>query len=308
MKTLKQIGIMVIIAVLVVSGANFLNSGGTGLGAITTILGTDKLSDSRTTINDNFTDLDTTKMEMATTSVAGITTLSNLDSIGTITTGVWNGTNIIATNGGTGLTSYATGDIIFASGANTLTQLVASSTNEVLTLIGGVPVWKDAVINQANNFTWTGDHLWTAAASSSSFAITDILYVGGSATTTIQGEATATSTFSGGIETTAGIKIGFVEATATSTLNGCIGCLSGYERVVDAGQAIAASSGEYTDSVDCPAGKKIMGGGVTAPTGSSYQVNVSYPSDEDTWMATIHCSAGGACTGTVNAVALCAFP
>ncbi len=85
------------------------------LGAtITTILATDKLSDSRSVINTNFANLNDNKIEMSTTSVASITTLGNLasansltsatslatlnaltsatslTSVGTITTGTWN--------------------------------------------------------------------------------------------------------------------------------------------------------------------------------------------------------------------------
>ncbi|GIK83396.1 MAG: hypothetical protein BroJett025_00180 [Patescibacteria group bacterium] len=45
------------------------------------------------------------------------------------------------TNGGTGITSYATGDIIYSSATNTLTTLGIGSTNEVLTVAGGVPTW-----------------------------------------------------------------------------------------------------------------------------------------------------------------------
>lgn len=95
MKILKYIGISLITSILVVAGANFLFDKGIGLGAITTILGTDRLTDSRTTLNDNFTDLDTTKMEMSTTSVDSITTLLGLTSatgitaIGNIITGTW---------------------------------------------------------------------------------------------------------------------------------------------------------------------------------------------------------------------------
>ena len=41
---------------------------------------------------------------------------ASITTLGTITTGVWNGTAIAATSGGTGLTTYSTGDIIHASG------------------------------------------------------------------------------------------------------------------------------------------------------------------------------------------------
>ncbi len=57
---------------------------------------------------------------------------------------VVNGSGVVpATAGGTGLTSYAAGDMIYASGANTLANLVAGVGNngKVLVVSGGVPTW-----------------------------------------------------------------------------------------------------------------------------------------------------------------------
>lgn len=62
-------------------------------------------------------------------------------SLGTITTGVWNGTEISVTKGGTGTTSYAVGDILYASASATLTKLGVGSNNTVLTSNGSVPSW-----------------------------------------------------------------------------------------------------------------------------------------------------------------------
>jgi len=45
------------------------------------------------------------------------------------------------TRGGTNQTTYATGDILYASGANTLTKLTIGSGADVLTVSGGVPIW-----------------------------------------------------------------------------------------------------------------------------------------------------------------------
>ena len=45
------------------------------------------------------------------------------------------------TDGGTGLTSYTTGDVLYASGSNTLAKLAVGSNTNVLTLAGGVPSW-----------------------------------------------------------------------------------------------------------------------------------------------------------------------
>ena len=51
-------------------------------------------------------------------------------------------------NGGTGLSSYQIGDLIYATGANTLNQLTIGTTSQVLKVVGGVPVWGN-LINQA---------------------------------------------------------------------------------------------------------------------------------------------------------------
>lgn len=52
---------------------------------------------------------------------------SSITTLGTITTGTWNATTIATTRGGTGLTSYVLGDILFASAANTLSTLAGNT-------------------------------------------------------------------------------------------------------------------------------------------------------------------------------------
>ena len=89
--------------------------------------------------------------EIAGTSVLSATTLgsgvtaSSLTSVGTIATGVWNGTAVGATYGGTGLTSYTTGDLVYASGTNTLGKIGIGSSGQFLKVVGGVPAWSDTV-------------------------------------------------------------------------------------------------------------------------------------------------------------------
>lgn len=48
---------------------------------------------------------------------------------------------LVATHGGTSFNTYATGDLIYASGVNTLSKLTAGADTQVLTLAGGVPTW-----------------------------------------------------------------------------------------------------------------------------------------------------------------------
>jgi hypothetical protein len=50
---------------------------------------------------------------------------------------------IPATQGGTGLTTYTTGDILYASAANTLSKLAIGSTNQVPVVASGIPSWGD---------------------------------------------------------------------------------------------------------------------------------------------------------------------
>lgn len=77
------------------------------------------------------------------TSLGSTITASSLTSVGTITTGTWNGTAITANTGGTGQTSYAVGDILFAATTTTLGKLADIATGNSL-ISGGVgvaPAW-----------------------------------------------------------------------------------------------------------------------------------------------------------------------
>jgi hypothetical protein len=68
---------------------------------------------------------------------------TSITTLGTIATGVWAGTAVAADHGGTGITSYAIGDIIYASGTSTLSKLPDVATGNAL-ISGGVttaPSW-----------------------------------------------------------------------------------------------------------------------------------------------------------------------
>ena len=69
---------------------------------------------------------------------------TSITTLGAITTGTWSADTIATTKGGTGLTSYAIGDIIYASGSNTLDKLTIGTSGKVLQVNGaGLPVWAD---------------------------------------------------------------------------------------------------------------------------------------------------------------------
>jgi len=133
---------------------------------ITTILATDKISDSRTTINDNFTNLNNNKIEMSTTSVDSITTLSGLVSVGTITTGTWTGTTLTVSNGGTSSTTLSANQVLLGDGTNELAVVSGLGTSgQFLTSqgAGANPQWTTSSVNEAGNFTWTGEHSFVEA-------------------------------------------------------------------------------------------------------------------------------------------------
>lgn len=72
------------------------------------------------------------------------------------------------TQGGTGATSYATGDILYASASNTLSKLSAGSDNEVLTLASGVPSWAAAaggLSSLKNTPEFFEDFVWQGSTS-----------------------------------------------------------------------------------------------------------------------------------------------
>jgi len=68
---------------------------------------------------------------------------NTITTLGTIGTGTWQGTAITYAYGGTGQTTYAKGDLLYASAANTLSKLTAGTNGQMLQLQDGLPVWAD---------------------------------------------------------------------------------------------------------------------------------------------------------------------
>jgi len=89
-----------------------------------------------------------------TTLVATVVT-SSLTTVGTIGTGLWQGTAVTEVYGGTGQTTWTTGDVPYASGSNTLAKLgIGSSLQQLRVSAGGIPEW----------FTATGGGVTTGKA------------------------------------------------------------------------------------------------------------------------------------------------
>ncbi len=91
---------------------------------------------------------------LSSTTLGSGVTGSSLTSVGTLTGGIWNATEIGEEYGGTGQTGYAAGDILYASGIDTLAKRAIGTNNQVLTVSGGVPVWSD--VGAASSVPFSG--------------------------------------------------------------------------------------------------------------------------------------------------------
>ena len=65
----------------------------------------------------------------------------NVSALGTIASGVWNGTAIVTTYGGTGLTSYTAGDLPYYASGTALSKLGIGANGYILTSNGTAPSW-----------------------------------------------------------------------------------------------------------------------------------------------------------------------
>lgn len=70
-------------------------------------------------------------------------TLATIDGGQTFTSATWNGSVISEIYGGTNQSTYTTGDVLYASAANTLSKLPIGTAGQVLTVAGGIPIWSN---------------------------------------------------------------------------------------------------------------------------------------------------------------------
>ncbi len=119
-------------------------------------------SDSNGTRKESIADLATA---MGGTGLTGSSGTLNVDAsqtqitaVGTLATGTWSATTIAVNKGGTGLTSYAAGDVLYASGSTTLAKLAKGTDGQVLTLASGVPSWATPTTGDITSVT-AGDGL-----------------------------------------------------------------------------------------------------------------------------------------------------
>lgn len=150
---------------------------------------------------------------------------------------------LITTNGGTGLSSYTAGDIIYYATGTTLTKLAIGTNGQVLTSNGTAPTWSTPSANVASiSFGTTG--LTPATATTGAVTVAGTL-----------------ATTNGGTGLTSFTSGGAVYATSTSALTtGTLPITSGGTGQITASAAFNALSPITTE------GDLILGNGANSAT------------------------------------------
>ncbi len=134
---------------------------------------------------------------------SGVTTIS-FDSTGltpaTATSGaVTVGGTLVAVNGGTGQSSYATGDLLYASGSTAISKLAVGTNGYILTVSGGLPSWQPAPATGVTSFSGGTTGLTPATATTGAITLAGTLAIAnggtnGTATPVAGGAAYGTGT------------------------------------------------------------------------------------------------------------------
>lgn len=134
--------------------------------SLTTLNDSDLQSDFPPVYNDNNAALNNGKIDVGTTSVASITTLANLASIGTITSGVWNGTAIGVAYNGTGTTSPTLNQLMLGNGASGFKVIGFGTSGQSLVSngAGSAPSWQTVSFDTSQDYTPTGSWNFTGTS------------------------------------------------------------------------------------------------------------------------------------------------
>lgn len=141
------------------------------------------------------------------------------------------------TDGGTGQSSYATGDILYSSASNTLTKLPIGTDNKVLTVIGGIPSWETPAASGVTSVSGTADRITSTGGTTPVIDIagtyvgqTSITTLGTIATGTWQG--TAVDATHGGTAQTSWTTGDMLYASASNTLSKLTAGTIGSQQVI----------------------------------------------------------------------------
>jgi hypothetical protein len=133
-----------------------------------------------------------------------------------LTSGV-TGTLPIA-NGGTNLTTYTTGDILYASATNVLSKLAAGTNGQVLTLASGIPSWA-AASGGVTTISFGSTGLTPSTATSGAVSVAGTLAVANGGT----GVTTSTGSGANVLATSPTLVTPVLGTPSSGTLTSCTG-------------------------------------------------------------------------------------
>lgn len=188
---------------------------------------------------------------------------TSITTLGTISSGTWSATTIATTRGGTGLTSYVLGDLLYASAANTLAALAGNTlaSKRFLTQTGtgavsAAPSWGTIVASD----------IGSGAALTKTDDTNVTLTLGGSPTTALLAATSLTLGWTGQLALSRG-GTGLNAAPANGQLLIGNGGTAFTLSTLGQGTGITITNGAGSIS--------IANAGVTQLTGTANQVNVS---------------------------------
>jgi hypothetical protein len=129
--------------------------------------------------------------------------------------------SIPVNKGGTGLTVYTIGDMIYASTTTTISTLGIGPANTILTSNGSIPTWSTSLTLATTVNTNAGEILTTSTGTANVFNTSALsLNIGGVASSVAIGVSSATRSFTGNVKnyTTSGSAITSVAAVIGATL------------------------------------------------------------------------------------------
>ena len=218
-------------------------------------------------------------------------------------------------NGGTNISTYTTGDIIYSSATNTLSKLSVGSTGQVLTVAGGVPTWAagggmvypGAGIPNSTGTAWGTSYGVTGTGSvvlSDAPSLTGAVTIGSTTgtSTLILGQSTGAQTvnIATGVTaaaTTKAINIG-TAGNASSSTNIAIGSATGTTiTTIEGGITIGSTSGTTSITLGRSTAAQTVNIATGANTSTTKTINIGTGSGSGANNITIGTGFG---TNTIN--------